>query len=298
MYEEIAIRQQKIVDYTQKARYYKLKELPEHEAEIIVEDKAIVLCGSLLRGYSFARGLWRKRAEMDLGKIVRSESCEKGICIECEDRSFVITKACSESEKEWYFTFDVTYNETNDALFKTQYYLEGAIADFTYVSFKWIMRNMNLLPYPFDKKWSDYLARGANNRIFYTCSGHLYFSQAYQETEFDRLSEVDRDDTELFHSFRLREPLNGKHTFRFYWFFGTGGEEHAGRISNILWELDDSPVHTPQTDMEDMTNKLFELWKKSELCDFEQGDHYAAHYFSEFFGQFKNGSVRMLLAGI
>ena len=30
MYEEIMIRQQKIVDYTNRARYYKLPELPEH----------------------------------------------------------------------------------------------------------------------------------------------------------------------------------------------------------------------------------------------------------------------------
>ena len=289
MYEQIKIRQQKIVDYTEKARYYKLKELPEYEAGLIVENKALILCGSLLRAYTFVRGLWRKRAEMELGTIRRSEADSESLRIETENKNFVITKSYSETENEWYFTFDVTYAETGNAQFRTQYYLEGAIADFTYVSFKWIMRNMNLFPYPFKKEWSDYFARGANNRIFYTCSGHIYFSQAYQETEFDRLSEVDRDDTELFHSFRLRTPISGKQTLRYYWFFGVGGEEHAGRISNILWELDDSPIHSPQTDMADMTDKLFELWKRSELCGIEHGDHYAAHYFSEFFGQFKNG---------
>ena len=30
MYEKILTRQQKIVDYTNRARYYKLPELPEH----------------------------------------------------------------------------------------------------------------------------------------------------------------------------------------------------------------------------------------------------------------------------
>ena len=193
MYEQIKIRQQKIVDYTEKARYYKLKELPEYEAGLIVENKALILCGSLLRAYTFVRGLWRKRAEMEFGTIRRSEADSESLRIETENKNFVITKSYSETENEWYFTFDVTYAETGDAQFRTQYYLEGAIADFTYVSFKWIMRNMNLFPYPFKKEWSDYFARGANNRIFYTCSGHIYFSQAYQETEFDRLSEVDRD---------------------------------------------------------------------------------------------------------
>ena len=42
MHEEILVRQQKIVDYTERARHYKLRELPEREAELIRGDKAVV----------------------------------------------------------------------------------------------------------------------------------------------------------------------------------------------------------------------------------------------------------------
>ena len=72
MYEEIMIRQQKIVDYTNRARYYKLPELPERQAELIRGEKAVVVCGNLLRAYIFERGLWRKKAECELGEVQKA----------------------------------------------------------------------------------------------------------------------------------------------------------------------------------------------------------------------------------
>ena len=289
MYEEIMIRQQKIVDYTNKARYYKLTELPEYEAGFVEGDKALILCGNLLRAYAFRNKMWRKRAEADLGEVKVLSADENAITLSTRDGEEVITKAYSKWEKELYFVRTITYKETGFAPFRTSYFQEGAIGDFTYCSYKWMERKRNLGPYPFAKDWSDYMASAANNRIFFSCSGHLYFAQAYMETEFDRLSLPERDDTELAHTFRLRKELKGPHTFRYLWFFGTGGEEHMGRLSNILWELDDSPIHTPQTGMADMVEKLFSIWPRSEVKGVEEADHYSAHYFSEFFGQFKNG---------
>ena len=289
MYEKIMERQQKIVDYTNRAKFYKLPKLPENHGAIVADDKAVVVVGDVLRAYCYCRGLWRLRAEADLGAVGDVISNGDTLRIECTGKTETVTKAFDAEENETYFVREITYEETGNAAFRSAYFNEGSIADFTYVSYKWISRKMNQGEYPFNKEWSDYLARGANNRIFFTCSGHLYFSEAYAETEFDRLSETHRDDTELAHEFRLRKPLAGKHTLCYYWFFGAGGEEHAGRISNILWRLDTSPVHVPQTDMADFVEKFISIWPRSELCGLEQADHYAAHYFSEFFGQFKNG---------
>ena len=64
MYKEILIRQQKIVDYTNRARYYKLSELPKRQAELICGNKAVIVCDNLLQAYVFERNLWRKKAEL------------------------------------------------------------------------------------------------------------------------------------------------------------------------------------------------------------------------------------------
>ncbi|MBR7103477.1 MAG: hypothetical protein IKC65_00880 [Lentisphaeria bacterium] len=289
MYEEIFIRQQKITDYTNRARYYKLPQLPEHEAELIRGDKAVVLCGNLLRAYIFERGLWRKKAESDLGEV-KNVSCDgESIFIETAWGSERISTGEDKEENELYFIRDVHYNCAGNALYRSAYFNEGPIADFTYVSLKWISRKMNQGAYPFDKSWSDYLSTAANNRLFFTCSGHLYFGEAYLETELDRISETERDDTELAHTFRLRKPVDGPLDLRYFWFFGKGGEEHVGHLSNVMWRMDKSPVHIPQTDMADFVEKFVSIWKRSELKGVEEGDHYAAHYFSEFFGQFKDG---------
>ena len=229
MYEKILTRQQKIVDYTNRARYYKLPELPEHEAELIRGDKAVVVCGNLLRAYLFERNLWRKKAESDLGEIRKVSCTPEQISIETASGFERITVGEDKSEGELYFIRDVHYNNAGEGIFRSSYFNEGPIADFTYVSYTWITRKMNQGAYPFHKEWSDYLGTAANNRIFYTCSGHLYFGEAYWETEFDRISETERDDTELAHVFKLRKSVNVPLDLRYFWFFGKGGEEHADR---------------------------------------------------------------------
>ena len=289
MYEEIFVRRQKIEDYTARARSYKVPELPERQAELIRGEKAVVVCGNLLRAYLFERGLWRRKAESDLGEVRKVTSGKDQILIESAVGSERITVAEDPLEKEVYFVRDVHYRNAGEAVFRSSYFNEGPIADFTYVSYKWISRKMNQGAYPFRKEWSDYLCRAANNRIFYTCSGHLYFGEAYFETDLDRISDTERDDTLLAHVFKLREPVNGPLDLRYFWFFGKGGEEHAGVLSNVMWHLDKSPVHVPQTDMHDFVEKLVSIWPRSELKGEEEADHYAAHYFSEFFGQFKDG---------
>ena len=289
MYEEIFVRQQKITDYANRARYYKLPELPKRQAELIRGDKAVVLCGNLLQAYVFERNLWRKKAESDLGEVRKVSCTPEQISIETACGFERITIGEDKSEGELYFIRDIHYNNAGEAVFRSSYFNEGPIADFTYVSYKWISRKMNQGAYPFHKEWSDYLGTAANNRIFYTCSGHLYFGEAYLETELDRISETERDDTELAHVFKLRKPVNGPLDLRYFWFFGKGGEEHAGILSNVMWNLDRSPVHIPQTDMHDFVEKFVSIWPRSELKGVEEADHYAAHYFSEFFGQFKNG---------
>ena len=289
MYEEILARQKKIVDYTDRARHYKLAELPPRRAELIRGDRAVVVCGDLLRAYFFERGLWRKKAASDLGRVT-DVFCDGGqIIVTADWGKERITCAEDESEGEVYFVRDVHYDNAGEGVFRSGYFNEGPVADFTYVSYKWISRKMNQGAYPFDKGWSDYLCQGGNNRIFYTCSGHLYFGEAYWETDIDRVSDTERDDTELAHVFRLRSPVSGPLDLRYFWFFGRGGEEHAGVLSNVLWNLDRSPVHTPQTDMCDFVEKFVSIWPRSELKGVKEADHYAAHYFSEFFGQFKEG---------
>ncbi|MCQ2379515.1 MAG: hypothetical protein MJ025_01130 [Victivallaceae bacterium] len=285
----IDIRRDKIVDYTNRAKYYKLPELPEHSAEIVSGDRAVVVCGDVVRAYFRHNGLWRKKAERKIDGMVSAT---------VENDAIVITTSCSKERISWatdvtsgetYAIWKIEYSNAGDGVFRSSYFNEGPVADFTYFSLKYILRKQNATPYPFDKDWSEYLRGGANNRIFYTCSGSLYFGCAYLETAIDRLSLAERDDTELAQVFRLCDSVSGPLSLNYLWFFGRGGEEHAGVLSDIMWRLDDSPVHTPQTDMIDFVTKHTSIWKRSELTGLVPGDHYAAHFFSEFFGQFKDG---------
>lgn len=289
MNEQIAARQEKILNYAREARTLRLEELPEYQAGIVEGEKALIVTGNRLQGYVLERGLWRRKAEADLGNVSAVHRSGGGIQIVRDSGGERIHPAFDAEENELYFVRDIHYRHGGDAQFRTRYFNEGPVADFTYVSYKWISRKMNQGAYPFQKDWSDYLARAANNRIFFTCSGHLYFGEAYFETDLDRISETEREDTDLAHVFRLREAVDGPLDLRFFWFFGKGGEEHAGHLSNVLWRLDPSPVHTPQTDMEDFSTKVTTIWKRSELRGEKEADHYAAHYFSDFFGQFNTG---------
>jgi len=289
MYEKIFERQAKIVDYTQRAKYYKLAELPECRAKLVRGNQAIVVVDDEVRAYYFWRNLWRKKAQRKIENLVSVEQKAESIVLTGADAVTTLSFACDAEEKESYVVWDVQYSNAGNGIFRSSYFHEGAISDFTYISFKYIVRKENPPPYPFEKSWSDYFCRGGNNRIFYTCSGHLYFGCAYLETAIDRVSSPERDDTELAQVFQLREPVPGELHLHYFWFFGEGGEEHMGHLSNVLWRLDDSPVHTPQTDMADFVDKFTSIWSRSELKGVEQGDHYAAHFFSEFFGQFKEG---------
>ncbi|MCQ2377949.1 MAG: hypothetical protein MJ016_01910 [Victivallaceae bacterium] len=289
MYEKIFERQQKIVDYTQKAKYYKLPELPECRAKLVRGNRAVVVVDDTVRAYYFWRNLWRKKAERKIENLFSVEAETDKIVLRSADAETTLFFACDPEENEEYLVWEINYSDAGNGVFRSSYFHEGAISDFTYISFKYIVRKENPPPYPFEKSWSDYFCRGANNRIFYTCSGHLYFGCAYLETEIDRVSAPERDDTELAQIFRLRETVAGPLKLHYYWFFGEGGEEHMGHLSNVLWRLDDSPVHTPQTDIADFVEKFTSIWSRSELKGIEPGDHYAAHFLSEFFGQFKDG---------
>ena len=114
MYEEIFLRRQKIEDYTARARSYKVPELPERQAELIRGEKAVVVCGNLLRAYLFERGLWRRKAESDLGEVRKVTSGKDQILIESAAGSERITVAEDPVEKEVYFVRDVHYRNAGE----------------------------------------------------------------------------------------------------------------------------------------------------------------------------------------
>ena len=114
MYEEIFVRQQKITDYANRARYYKLPELPKRQAELIRGDKAVVLCGNLLQAYVFERNLWRKKAESDLGEVRKVSCTPEQISIETACGFERITIGEDKSEGELYFIRDIHYNNAGE----------------------------------------------------------------------------------------------------------------------------------------------------------------------------------------
>lgn len=69
MNEQIAARQEKILNYAREARTLRLEELPEYQAGIVEGEKALIVTGNRLQGYVLERGLWRRKAEADLGNV-------------------------------------------------------------------------------------------------------------------------------------------------------------------------------------------------------------------------------------
>lgn len=312
MSELIKRRERLIRQYAEEARRLKLKSLPESQFQIVNLDNALIVDekAKTITVYVHHRELWREKlrstipgsselenVEIDNGLIRFSYEHENGLRHEESIRTDL-----DENENERYFIREITIkNARTNAAFadfqlETSYYPEGALSDFTYVSFKWMGRKENLGAYPYPSENNEYLSTPANNQLFYNVSGGIYCGVAYLDVTRAWHSNLIRDDARLWHVFRLEEQVKlapGESvTFEFPVFAGTGNENHIGHLSNTLWRLNsrrDDAIHAPQTDMTDFIDKIASTWERSVLNGNVERDHYAAHFFSDFFGQYPEG---------
>ena len=160
-------------------------------------------------------------------------------------------------EREAYLVRSVTLRNAGTRAVRTRaetgcrYFPEGALSDFTFVSFKWMGRKTNLGRYPDPGK--GYTSARAGNQLFFNASGGLYAGAAYLDTERDRVSETDKNGEQLFHHFALAAPCairpGATLSLTYVVFAGRGGEAHGGRLSNLLWRLNwarDPGTHVPR----------------------------------------------------
>ena len=156
-------------------------------------------------------------------------------------------------------------------------------------------RKTNLGRYPDPGK--GYTSARAGNQLFFNASGGLYAGAAYLDTERDRVSETDKNGEQLFHHFALAAPCAIRPgtalSLSYAVFAGRGGESHAGRLSNLLWRLNwarDPGTHVPQTDIRSLRANAMTTWEKTALRGLASHDHFAAHFFTNFHGQFPKGT--------
>lgn len=292
-------REKRICDFTEKARYFKVAELPVSPWKLSTEDKALVWHDGKVSVYVFHNALWRKKLELEYSPDASVSFQGKSLCIVSGMRTDLFSIAEDPEEGEVYFRRRVLFHNVTDApvefdgLERLFYFPDGALSDYTYVSYKWMGRKQNLGAYPYPTDENDYLATRANNQLFYNCCGELYCGSAYLGISHDWQSDLNRDDAWLTHSFFLRTPLKTAPgetaVLEFCWFAGKGKENHIGHLSNVLWRLNRAGIHSPQTDIREFLKNYTSVWPRAELTGNVPGDHYAAHYFSNFFGQFPDG---------
>ena len=305
----IVSRLQKITAYANEARSFKLKELPPFKCRLVKGRKAIVVTKERsVDAYLFQDGLWRKKltlcppddfkpagATCRNGRLQIKHRSATGVAV--VEEIFVVP---DKAENETYFKRRLTYanvsGRARTVRVKTacRYYPEGALSEFTFVSNKWMGRKCNLGKYHDPGK--GYTASKANNQLFYNSSGGMYVGHAYLDTGCAFLSDLESAAGRFHHYFMLARPVTiapgGSLTLEYALFFGKGTENHAGHLSNVLWRLNwarDPGSYVPQTDIRDFRAKLMTVWERHALKGKADHDHFAAHFFSDFFGQFRNG---------
>ena len=198
-------REKRICDFTEKARYFKVAELPESPWKLSTEDKTLVWHNGKASVYVFHNALWRKKLELEYPAGASVSFQEKSLCIVSGMRTDLYSIAEDPEEGEVYFRRQVRFHNLTDApvefdgLERLFYFPDGALSDFTYVSYKWMGRKQNMGAYPYPTDENDYLATRANNQLFYNCCGGLYCGSAYLDMSHDWQSDLTRDDAWLTH---------------------------------------------------------------------------------------------------
>ncbi|MBO4630444.1 MAG: hypothetical protein J5858_00835 [Lentisphaeria bacterium] len=261
--------------------------------------KKLLFRKGCLELYVFSRRFWRLKAKTNLpAGIVLKESSSSEIRLEGNAYTESIAIRQDAEEKETYFERTITLAGNGSPLAEEvslTYFQEGPLAEFSYASYKWMCRNGNLGAFPREEFAENFLGKETHNQLFYNYSGGIYLGHAWLDPGYDWVSVPEqKDQVWLTHTFRLKKticPKTGERlVFRFVLFAGTGLEEHSGKLCNVLWHLNNGKIHVPQTDMQSFLNNYFSVWKKAELDGIEKKDHYAAHFFMNFYGHFKNGS--------
>ena len=275
---------------------WRLEELPEVPS-IGTAEKRLLFRDGNLELYLLHRQMWRLRARIKLPGDICVE--KTGECFELKAASYQerISIASDPEENETYFLREIEFIGTGKPLqaeIALYYFQEGPLAEYSYASYKWICRGKNMDAFPREEFGEMFLCRETHNQLFYNYSGGLYLGHAWLDFEGDWISKPSIEGNVWpRHSFKMRNPLplqaGERRVFRFALFAGVGPEEHIGKLCNVLWRINGSEVNVPQTDMRNFLDNYCTVWDKAALDGIQEKDHFAAHFFMDFYGHFKNG---------
>ena len=278
----------------------RLNDLSDCPLKLEREGKALLFDKDKLELYLFFRGLWRRKIRISYPENAKAElRQEKLHIITNYSEDIYSLQKDGVSGEIWFLKESIFRNAGNcekEICPSSQltYFMEGPLADFAYASYKHICRGMNMESYPYPEIADLHLSDGANNQLFYISSGGLYTGTAWLDRANGWISKPERDEalrmTHEFQSCTKHTLKPGEEiTYSFAFFAGIGPEEHIGTLSDILWRHNNAPMHLPQTDMRRFLNNYVSVWPKAELCGKKEGDHYAAHFFVDFYGNFPEG---------
>lgn len=278
----------------------RLKEIPVGVPWIGNAEKVLMFHSGRLEVYVFCRGLWRRKIRINYARNVHAEVIGQELHLRMPDREECFSVQQDRSSGEVWFRLDRRLRNNSRSRkniscdFSIRYFQEGPLAEFSYASYKWMCRGMNLEKYPYPDFAELHLSDLANNQLFYNSSGGIYLGCAWLDHAQGWVSEPGRDRTlNLMHRFRSRKKITlepgEEKKFSFAVFAGCGPEEQIGVLSDVLWRLNSDPFHVPQTDMRTFLKNYVSVWPRAELTGEQKGDHYAAHFFVNFYGNFPDG---------
>ena len=284
--------------YISEWQEWRRAELPKADAVIGTPEKKLLFLNGRLELYLYSRGFWRLRARISVPADVRVQQDGSRIVLSAAGYLERLFPVYDPEEDETYFEREITWTGDGKAALSAEttitYFQEGPLSEFSYASYKWMCRNGNLGAFPRPEFLEMFMGKETHSQLFYNFSGGLYLGHAWLDTDRDWISVPEqRDQVWLTHSFRLKKPLTPASgetvSLRFALFVGIGKEEHIGHLCNILWHRNPGGIHVPQTDMQSFLNNYFSVWEKAELDGVQPKDHYAAHFFMDFYGHFKDG---------
>lgn len=275
-------------------------ELPDTEFYLGNQEKRLLFFPGFAELYVLNDGLWNIKILLPFPEDACISWNGDKIAVETPSLKECFSTITDSKECETYFLRHQFYRNTSGSVEKAAvssamiYFVDGPVADFAYASYKSIVRGANLDKYFLPEFEYSHMSEEMNNQLFYAYSGNMYLGQAWLDTAGKWQSCPGRDELfRLTHAFIRRDPVRlapgEKMECSFVLFAGNGREEHIGVLSDILWRLNDAPVHIPQTDMRRFLDNYFSVWKQAELDGIQPHDHYSAHFFVGFYGQFPEG---------
>ena len=276
------------------------RELPAAAHSIGNEEKKMLFFPERAEIFVWDGEFWNIKVRILFPAEIRISAAGNRIIAEIPRRTEIFSFESDPVGGETYFRRRQIYRNVSDreesvsAVSGMTYFLEGPVADFACASYKAVVRGGCPGPYIYPDFEYPHMSEEANNQLFYACSGDMYAGAAWLDLSGKWLSRSGRDGQLLLtHEFHRRNAFRlapgGEAECSFLIFAGNGREEHVGVLSDLLWRLNDEPMHVPQTDMRRFLDNYFSVWKRSELDGIRPGDHYAAHFFVGFYGQFPEG---------